>query len=125
MATPIGRLVACGSASAVFSLVRLAVIHKAPTLNVKQIKASVYRKDGRCLLVALNTDTASAHAATLTPDAKALGLDDDWKAVDAETGKAVARKGGAFDVRLSPRDWQCILLDANGSNPPDRQGEQQ
>jgi hypothetical protein len=82
------------------------------------VKASVYRRAGACLLVALNTDTRSDQEAKLTVDAEALKLPRDFIVLDAEAKQPVAMDGGSIPVRLAPRDVRYLYLAPKGWQPP-------
>jgi len=74
------------------------------------IKASVYARPGKCLLVAVNTDTRTEHTASVRVDRKALGLPDDCAVLDAETNTPFPAQPGHIELHIAPREVRYLYL---------------
>jgi hypothetical protein len=83
------------------------------------VKASVYRRPGACLVVALNADTRTDQQAHLVVDADALKLPRDFIVLDAETKQPAAMDRGGIPVRLAPRDVRYLYLAPKGWQVPE------
>jgi len=76
------------------------------------VKVSVYRRMGKSLLVAVNTDRDNPRATQLTVDPAALGLPaGTLRARDAETDQRVGMKDGRIALELPAREVRFLVVE--------------
>jgi hypothetical protein len=69
----------------------------------------VVSKPGSAIVVVC--DYADGGTLTLTPDAKALGIESDFAAKDAETGEALPVTDGKVTFALKKHDFRMVVLE--------------
>lgn len=85
------------------------------TSSLDDVKVSMYRRKERVMLIVANVDDKTVEA-TVDLDLGALGLPEDFLAIEGRTGEVFSTSGSKIMVSLKPRDMHMIVLSQKSQN---------